>query len=133
MDLRADYSNKMTKTITYLILIFILVAGAGIFMIRGETTTKNVGAENAQVARLYVQGIKYVLSPSEFKKDIPVRIEADMSKLPGCSRSVVISAFGVRKVLSSKDNTIEFTPTKTGTFNIACSMNMYRGTFTVID
>jgi plastocyanin domain-containing protein len=46
---------------------------------------------------------------------------------------VVISSFGVRKYLKEGDNIITFTPTQTGTINIACSMNMYRGTFTVID
>lgn len=133
MGLEVDYFNKMAKTITYLILIFVLTVSAGLFLIQGEAVTKNVGAENAQVAQLYTQGLGYALSPSEFQVGVPVRIEADMSRMPGCSRSVVISAFGVRKVLSSKDNVIEFTPTKTGTFNIACSMNMYRGTFTVTE
>ena len=52
--------------------------------------------------------------------------------MPGCSKSVVISAFNIRKVLSSDDNVIEFTPDKAGTFNIACSMNMYKGTFTIL-
>jgi plastocyanin domain-containing protein len=45
----------------------------------------------------------------------------------------VISAFNVRKTFTTASNTIEFTPDKTGTFNIACSMNMYRGTFSVVD
>ena len=73
-----------------------------------------------------------MFSDSEFEKDIPVRIEADMGKMPGCSKSIVISAFNVRKTVTSGDNLIEFTPTKTGTFTIACSMNMYRGVFTVV-
>ncbi len=92
----------------------------------------SAGSGNVQVVKLSVQGANYVLSPNEIKKDIPVRIEADISKMPGCSKSIVISAFNVRKVVSQADNTIEFTPTKAGTFNIACSMNMYRGTFNVI-
>jgi len=52
-----------------------------------------------------------------------------MSTVVGCSRDIVISSFGVRKAVSPGDNIIEFTPDKTGTINIACSMNMYRGTF----
>jgi plastocyanin domain-containing protein len=79
----------------------------------------------------FVSGAKYILTPSVLKKDVPVRMEADLNTLKGCSRDVVISAFGVRKYVNEGDNIITFTPTKTGTINIACSMNMYRGTFTV--
>jgi len=121
------YKNLFFGVLTLALIIF-----AGIFLIRGENTTSNEAAENAQIVRLSVEGGRYILSPSEFKKDVPIRIEADISKMPGCSKSIVISAFNLRKVVSGADNVIEFTPTKTGTFNIACSMNMYRGTFTVV-
>jgi hypothetical protein len=89
-------------------------------------------SRDVQVVKLKVQGSSYILEPSTFKKGTPVRIEADTSQMPGCSKSVVISAFNVRKTLSGSDNTIEFTPSQAGTFNIACSMNMYKGTFTVL-
>ncbi|MEK6840645.1 MAG: cupredoxin domain-containing protein [Nanoarchaeota archaeon] len=121
------------KNLFFTILTLAVIVIAGVFLIRGENTTSNGNSSgNAQIVKLSVEGGRYVLSPSEFKKDIPVRIEADISKMPGCSKSIVISAFNVRKTVTTKDNVIEFTPTKTGTFNIACSMNMYRGTFTVV-
>ncbi|MFH0830206.1 MAG: cation transporter [Candidatus Aenigmatarchaeota archaeon] len=88
---------------------------------------------NVQTVKLSVSGGNYVLEPSTFKKGVPVRLEADLSKMPGCSKSVVISAFNVNKYLAPGDNVIEFTPDKAGTFNIACSMNMYKGTFTVLE
>ena len=125
----------MSKGLFYIILTIFLVVGAGYLLLgksdgNSNTISDNLG--NAQVVKLSVQGANYVLIPNEVKKDIPVRIEADMAKMPGCSKSIVISAFNIRKTVSQTDNTIEFTPTKEGTFNIACSMNMYRGTFTVI-
>ncbi len=86
-----------------------------------------------QVIKLSVENARYILNPNEIKKGIPVRIEADISKMPGCSKSIVISAFNIRKVFTSSDNTLEFTPDKAGTFNIACSMNMYKGKFTVLE
>jgi plastocyanin len=89
------------------------------------------GSGNAQAVKVVVQGSSYVFSPAEFKQG-PVRLEFDMTTLVGCSRSIVIPEFGIRKTLSEGDNVVEFTPTKAGTFNIACSMNMYRGTFTVL-
>ena len=124
----------MSKTFFYIILTLFLIISAG-YLLLGKTTATNTGNEgsgNVQESKLWVNGGSYVLSPSEFRKDVPVRIEADMSKMPGCSKSIVISAFGVRKTLTSGDNIIEFTPDKTGTFTIACSMNMYRGTFSVV-
>jgi plastocyanin domain-containing protein len=84
-----------------------------------------------QNVKLSVSGGTYILSPSVLKKDVPVVMTADMATLKGCSRSVVISSFGVRKSLTETNNVITFTPTQAGTFKIACSMNMYRGTFTV--
>ena len=91
------------------------------------------GSGNAQIVKMYVENGKYVLEPSSFKISVPVRIEADVSKMPGCSKSIVISAFNIRKTLNASDNVIEFTPDKAGTFNIVCSMNMYKGTFSVTE
>ena len=124
----------MSKGLFYIILTIFLVVGAGYLLLGksdGNSNTISDGSGNAQVVKLSVQGANYVLIPNEVKKDIPVRIEADMAKMPGCSKSIVISAFNIRKTVSQTDNPIEFTTTKAGTFNIACSMNMYRGTFTV--
>ena len=121
------------KNLFFIILTLVVIVVAGIFLIRGDGTTSGGNPSgNAQIVKLSVEGGRYILSPSELKKNVPVRIEADMSKMPGCSKSIIISAFNIRKVVSTADNSIEFTPTKTGTFNIACSMNMYRGTFTVV-
>jgi len=97
----------------------------------GNANSGNTG--NVQVAKLYVQGSSYVIEPSVFKKGVPVRLEADIARMPGCSKSVVIPQFNVRKTVSQNDNFIEFTPTQSGTIYIACSMNMYRGSFTVSD
>ena len=121
-----------------LFLIVILVVGFGIFMFANSGNAElngNIINSNGevQVVKLSVQGGSYIMNPSEVKKGIPVRIEADMSKMPGCSKSIVISSFNVRKSFTSSDNTVEFIPDKAGTFNIACSMNMYRGTFTVLE
>ncbi|MBS3094607.1 cupredoxin domain-containing protein [Candidatus Pacearchaeota archaeon] len=53
--------------------------------------------------------------------------------MPGCSKSILIPAFNIQKNLNEKNKIIEFTPDKSGTFNIMCSMNMYRGTFIVLE
>jgi plastocyanin domain-containing protein len=118
--------------------IFMMIIVAAIFMIGGSGNSSLIektlsSNEKVQVVKLSVVNGKYVMNPSEIKKGIPVRLEADMSNMPGCSKSIVISSFNVRKSFTSSDNTAEFTPDKAGTFNIACSMNMYKGTFTVLE
>lgn len=132
---------KIKKNNLYLVgtILIILVGAFFLFSNSGRAVSPLTGNVignqngNVQVVKLSVSGGNYVLEPSQFKKGIPVRIEADTSKMPGCSKSVVISAFGVSKTFSSGNNIVEFTPDKAGTFNIACSMNMYRGTFTVLE
>jgi len=119
----------------------------GIFSVRafsnpgatGAVVNTGNGAE-AQPAQGQVQNVKvtmssgeYILAPSTLQKNIPARLEFDLSTVTGCYRSVVISAFGVRKGLKQGDNIVEFTPTKAGTFGITCSMGMGRGTFKVLD
>jgi len=89
-------------------------------------------AGDVQVVKMHIEGSQYVFEPSTVKVGTLVRLEADISRMPGCSKSIVSTELGIRKSFTSDDNTITFTPTKAGTFYITCSMNMYRGTLTVL-
>jgi copper chaperone CopZ len=84
-------------------------------------------ANGVQMVQLSVQGSNYYPNPIRVKRGIPVQLVADINDMPGCSKSIVIPEFGVKKIVSATDNVIEFTPDKSGTFNFSCSMNMYRG------
>ncbi len=86
-----------------------------------------------QEITLSVQGGTYQPNPIRVKKGIPVRLVADISAMPGCSKSIVMPDFGVRKVVRQGDNIIEFTPSQSGKFSFSCSMGMYRGTIVVED
>lgn len=88
---------------------------------------------NVQEVALTFKNYEYQLTPGELTVGVPVRMEVDLDSVYGCMRDVVIAQFGVRKYVSEGDNIIEFTPDKTGTFTIACSMNMGRGTFEVVE
>jgi len=75
----------------------------------------------------------YVVTPPTVVKDVPVKMDVDLTTVKGCMRTVVISAFNVKKTVKEGDTTIEFTPTKTGKIEIVCGMNMGHGTFTVTE
>ncbi|MEK6945437.1 MAG: cupredoxin domain-containing protein [Nanoarchaeota archaeon] len=125
---------KKSTVFGALSILVIFIVGYFVFSQSVSAIEQKLPAQgNVQIIKMYVEGGKYVLTPSTVTKGVPVRIEGDVSKMPGCSKSVVIPSFNVRKNLNSNDNTIEFTPDKAGTFNIACSMNMYKGTFTVLE
>jgi plastocyanin domain-containing protein len=121
-----------------MVFVGIIILVAAIFMWSNFGNAKLAGnlinqTGEVQIVKLSVENGKYLMSPSEIKKGIPVRIEADLQNMPGCSKSIVIASFNVRKSFTNLDNTVEFTPDKAGTFNIACSMNMYKGNFVVLE
>ena len=127
------------KKNTFLISAIVILVVASFFFLSGSNLKNNkftgnaINNEEIQVVKLWVDGGQYVLEPSNLKKDVLVVLEADVSRMPGCSKSVIISEFNVRKNFNSKDNSVKFIPNKAGTFYIACSMNMYKGTFTVLE
>lgn len=86
-----------------------------------------------QYATLSFENYEYKMEPAVLKAGVPVRLEVDLKTVYGCMRDVVINDFGVRKYVSEGNNIIEFTPDKTGTFWVVCSMNMGRGQFTVTE
>jgi plastocyanin domain-containing protein len=73
----------------------------------------------------------YVVTPPTVTKGVPVKMEVDLRSVKGCARTVVISAFSVKKTVKEGETTVEFTPNKTGTIEVVCGMNMVTGTFTV--
>ena len=131
------------KMVSIIGIILIAIIGATAFSLAGHKSANidsnvvsapdnaAITSDNFQTATLSVSGSSYILTPSTFKKDVPVKITADVNKMPGCSKVVTIPEFNVFKAVSAKDNTIIFTPTKAGTFRMACTMSMYTTTFTV--
>lgn len=65
------------------------------------------------------------------KSNMPVRITADLTRLQGCFRSFVIPDLGVYKNFNYNDDSVEFTPSKQGTFRFTCSMGMGSGKIVV--
>ncbi|MBI5389872.1 hypothetical protein HZB02_00100 [Candidatus Woesearchaeota archaeon] len=127
------FSLKMVSIISIILLVIFGVAALSVMGHKSSIIDGNVikAPDNVQIATLRVSGSSYILEPSTFKKDVPVKIIANIESMPGCSKGVTIPELNIFKGVSNEDNTITFTPTKTGTFRMACTMNMYRTTFTV--
>ena len=90
-------------------------------------------ATKVQIVKLSFDEKGYVVTPSTVTKGVPVKMEVDLETVKGCMRTVVIDAFEVKQTVKAGATTIEFTPTKTGTIQIVCGMNMGKGQFTVAE
>lgn len=99
----------------------------------GSSNSASTLDSNVQVVKFHVEGSQYLLEPSVVRAGSTVRLVGDISRLPGCSRSISVSEFGVKKTFTSAGDYVEFTPNKAGKFYIACSMNMYKGIFEVVN
>lgn len=127
---------KIGKNLLWLFGIVFLIAIIGFFVFssgNGNNANSLAGnnSGNVQVVKMWVENGQYKFDGS-VKAGIPVRIEADMTRMPGCSKSFSISTLGIRKTFTSSDNSLEFTPDKSGVYNVECSMNMYRGDLVVV-
>ena len=127
---------KIKKSTLYYILgTIILLAIAGSFMLKTipSSTGSLVELKSDGEAQKIVIGVKdynYYPNTIKVKVGVPLSISLDKS-VYGCLRDFTIRDFGIRKYLKTPEDTIEFTPTKKGTFKFACSMGMGTGTLIV--
>lgn len=75
---------------------------------------------------LGMKNFNYYPNTIKIKANIPVEISLD-NTVQGCYRDFTIRALGIEKYLRTPQDTLTFTPTKSGTFTFACSMNMGTG------
>lgn len=63
------------------------------------------------------------------KSGVPVRwiIDAPDGSINGCNNEIIISEYGIDYTFHYGENVIEFTPTKSGTFDYSCWMGMMYG------
>ena len=113
-----------------LVIAVILVVGGFYFGSGSKNTTGNVIAEDIQSITISEKNMNYYPNTITVKEGKPVSITLDKSVV-GCLRSFNIKELGVRAYSQSPSQTIDFTPSKKGTFAFACSMNMGHGTIIV--
>jgi len=87
-----------------------------------------------QEVTITVKNNGYTASATVLKRGVPVRLTLTTDNTLGCARAFTIPDLALSKVLPATGNeTIEFTPQKTGTLGYSCSMGMYTGAFIVED
>ena len=98
--------------------------------LKGENSSSagDVAVGSGDVQKIVISEKNYNYYPQTIKAKVnqPVSISLD-SSVKGCLRSFTIKEFGVAKYLATPQDTLVFTPTKTGTFTFACSMGMGYG------
>lgn len=86
-----------------------------------------------QKVTIQVSSRGYTPSATILKKGLPVDLTLVTRDVLGCSRAFTIPDLGISKILpATGDETIQFTPTKTGTLVYSCSMGMYTGSFEIL-
>ena len=74
-------------------------------------------------------------SPNKFvlKKDVPVKWIINGKEITGCNNAIQVPKYGLNFQIKPGLQTIEFTPTETGTVSWSCWMGMIQGVFIVVD
>lgn len=125
----------MNKFVFYIIGTLLIILVAGTLLIKGNEDNYNVapigsGEGETQNVVLGIKNYNYYPNTVKVKVNVPVSISLD-SSVSGCYRSFTIRDFGINKYLKTPQDTVEFTPTKKGTYRFACSMGMGTGVLIV--
>ncbi|HLC78235.1 MAG TPA: cupredoxin domain-containing protein [Candidatus Nanoarchaeia archaeon] len=116
------------------IAILILIVGGFVWLGSGSSspTGNTIAAGNGEVQKIVLSTKDYNYYPNtiKVKANQPVSISLD-SSVSGCLRSFTIRDLGLVKYLKTPQDTLDFTPSKPGTYKFSCSMGMGTGTLIV--
>lgn len=89
--------------------------------------------DGVQVVRIEVTASGYRPQRIQLQEGVPTRLIFHRTVEGECPEQVQIPDFGVEKTTLplNQDHAVEFTPTKSGEFTFACSMDMLQGTLVV--
>ncbi|MFH1145712.1 MAG: cupredoxin domain-containing protein [bacterium] len=122
------------------VAVIVILIGIGGYLVNKRfnqqfenQTAGAVGEENG--AQTVVIQVKAGYNPNKItvQRGKPVKLVFQTNNTYDCSRSLVIPALGVRKVLPENGTeVVEFTPDKTGSISFSCSMGMFGGIIEVL-
>ncbi len=136
---QTSHKTQSTAIALFSIALVILLAFGGFFALRatsGVSTPVPITPvpmiDGIQEVRMAVKGYEYEPSTITITAGQKVRWIVDATEAAGCAHSLISPQIGVRQVLKSGENIIEFTPTQRGTIPFSCSMGMTSGEFKVV-
>jgi plastocyanin domain-containing protein len=111
--------------------VFMLFANKGI---TGDVINddQEINVEGVEIQKIILSMKDYNYYPQTIKVKavVPVSISLD-SSVVGCYRAFTIPELKISKNFRASSDTLEFTPTKKGTYKFACTMGMGTGTMIV--
>lgn len=110
----------------------------GVNLFNSQNSNSNASYAQLRNGKQYVEievlNSGYRSKTTTLKVNVPVVLKLVTNNVLSCSRAFTIPSLNISKVLSpTGEETIEFTPTRTGTLIYTCSMGMYRGSFEVTE
>ena len=126
MSLISSLEYLIEKEITAPNIIFLSDSNVVVQQINGTNAAENIAQGSKGDVQKIILGMKnynYYPDTITVKSGKPVSISLD-SSVSGCLRSFSIRDFGVSKYARTPSETIDFVPTKKGTFGFSCSMGM---------
>ncbi len=120
-----------TVQLVVTILGVVTVAVLSRFFFRARPATDAVEQAGVQEVRVVVRG-GYSPSVIRARTGVPLRIVFDRQEDGDCSSNVVFPDLGLSRFLAPfTATTVEFTPTRSGSYEFACGMNMIHGSVQV--
>jgi len=126
---------EINKSMVYGLGVVILIMAIGYFVLNQDNQVNGNVVEQineGEIQKVVIGMKNYNYYPNTITVEVgkPVSISLDKS-VSGCFRDFTIKELGIRKYLRKEDDTIEFVPSKPGTYRFACSMGMGTGTLIV--
>ena len=133
-------NNKLSLFSVGILLSVLLISGctsqgaSQVNTLPQDQVSSQLPPSSVQEVNLRAGQIAYIPDRIVVKKGIPVRINVQADANAGCSRAINFPDFKISKTIpQGGSDVIEFTPTKEGTYQFRCAMNMARGTLIVVE
>lgn len=116
------------KTIILACCVLVIAILTSFANAQDKTRARKQQTKKIQSVRINLTERGYQPSSFTLKKDVPARVTFIRKTADECGEEIVIPAYNIRRFLPvGKAVLVRFTPTKTGTFNFACGMDMLQG------
>lgn len=125
------YHGQLVKASGILVIVMAMsVIGQGVNalgittpVVESNSVSYATVVDGVQIVNMEINGY-YDISDVKVKKDMPVRIVMNATRLNGCIDTITIPEYNLGKGLVLGENIMEFTPTRAGNLRLTCWMSM---------